>query len=90
MSTSPQPELLVRLKKRRVANNNYSKLLKTLGKKLSKLCDYYDAKIYFLAYRNGRYHSFVSTDEKGHPWSAPDKTALVSLSSSLSLPLASL
>jgi hypothetical protein len=78
MSSQQQSQLLAGLKARRVANNNYLKLSKTLCKKLSKLCRKYDADIYFLAYRNGRYRGFVSTNEEGQPWSPPSQDALVS------------
>ncbi|KAF1964212.1 hypothetical protein BU23DRAFT_562129 [Bimuria novae-zelandiae CBS 107.79] len=43
---------------RRVANNNYQKLSKTLCEKLAKLCLDYDTYVYFLAYRNGRFNGF--------------------------------
>jgi hypothetical protein len=77
MSLLSQPSLLARQKERRAANNNYSRLSKTLCKKFLKLCCDYDAEIYFVAFRNGRYHGFVTTDEKGQPWSPPDYDALV-------------
>lgn len=65
-------------KSRRAANNNYRKLSKTLYEKLAKLCLEYDTHVYFLAYRNGRFNGFVSTDETGQPWSPPGQEALVS------------
>jgi hypothetical protein len=88
MSLLPTSELFIRQKKRRIANNNYSKLFKTLVNKFTKLCHDYDAKIYFLACRNGRYHGFVSTDDKGQPWSPPSQDALVSFPSLLSVQFA--
>jgi hypothetical protein len=69
-------------KARRAANNNYSKLTQTLYGKLTKLCTEYNAHIYFVAYRNGRFNGFVS-EEKGQPWSPPDRDTLVSTSHSL-------
>jgi hypothetical protein len=90
MSSPQQSQLLVRLKARRAANNNYLKLSKTLCKKLSKLCRKYDADIYFLAYRNGRYRGFVSTNEQGQPWSPPSQDALVSHFLSPALPHSSI
>lgn len=53
------------------------KLSKTLCEKLAKLCLDYDTKVYFLAYRNGRFNGFVSTDKAGQPWTPPDQEALV-------------
>jgi hypothetical protein len=73
----PQRDTLVHQKERRAADNNYSRLSKTLCKKLLKLFRDYDADIYFLAYRNGRYRGFVTTDENGQPWSPPDQNSLV-------------
>ncbi|KAK7177428.1 hypothetical protein PSPO01_16527 [Paraphaeosphaeria sporulosa] len=74
-------------KARRAANNNYQKLSKTLYEKLTKLSLEYDTHIYFLAYRNGRFNGFVSTEETGQPWSPPDRDTLVSTSLSR-LPIA--
>jgi hypothetical protein len=79
----PQRDTIVRQKKRRAADNNYSRLSKTLCKKLLKLCRDYDADIYFLAFRNGRYRGFVTTDENGQPWSPPDQKSLVRIPSCL-------
>jgi len=68
---------LARAKARRAANNNYQKLSKTLCEKLAKLCREYDADIYFLAHRNGRFLGFASADDAGQPWSPPSAEALV-------------
>ena len=73
-----QLERLSQLNARRTANNNYGKLLETLDRKLSKLCLEYNTHIYFLAYRNGRFRGFVSTDETGESWSPPSQEALAS------------
>ncbi|KAF9730222.1 hypothetical protein PMIN01_12155 [Paraphaeosphaeria minitans] len=62
---------------RRAAKNNYLKLSKTLHEKLAKLCLDYDTQVYFLAYRNGRFSGFVSTDKAGQPWIPPDQETLV-------------
>jgi hypothetical protein len=78
MASQQQSKVLSHSKARRAANNNYLKLSKTLYEKLAKLCLEYDTKIYFLAYRNGRFNGFVSTDEVGQPWSPPSQEALVS------------
>jgi hypothetical protein len=72
---------------RRAANNNYRKLLKTLDEKLAKLSLEYDAQIYFIAYRNGRFNGFVSTDETGQSWSPPTQASLVRQSLALELVL---
>lgn len=63
---------------RRAANNNYSKLTKTLQTKLDKLASRYDAEVYCLVRRHGRIVEFVSRDDEGKPWSPPDQNALVS------------
>jgi hypothetical protein len=78
MSILPGSRLNIRRKERRAANNNYSRLCKTLRRKLEKLCSVYDADIYFMAYRNGRYNGFMTTDDRGQSWSPPDKESLVS------------
>jgi hypothetical protein len=78
MSVPPLSRLTIRRKERRAANNNYSKLCKTLRRKLEKLCSVYDAEIYFVAYRNGRYNGFMTTDDRGQSWSPPDNESLVS------------
>ncbi|KAF2191301.1 hypothetical protein K469DRAFT_368277 [Zopfia rhizophila CBS 207.26] len=50
-----------------------SGLSKSPYEKLTKLCLEYDTHIYLLAYRNGRFHGFVSTDETGQPRSPPGR-----------------
>jgi hypothetical protein len=82
MSSQQQSQLLARAKQRRAANNNYQKLSKTLYEKLTKLSQEYDADIYFLAHRNGRFNGFISADKTGQRWSPPGQDALVSPSTS--------
>lgn len=77
MSSQQRSGLLEWIKARRAANNNYLKQTNTLYEKLARLCIEYDANIYFLAYRNGRFNGFASTDETGQPWSPPGREALV-------------
>lgn len=77
MASEQRTQVISRAKARRAANNNYLKLCKTLHEKLAKLCFEYDTQIYLLAYRNGRFKGFVSTDEKGQPWSPPNEETLV-------------
>lgn len=77
MSSQQRSGLLEWTKARRAANNNYLKQTNTLYEKLTRLCIKYDANIYFLAYRNGRFNGFASTDEPGQPWSPPGREALV-------------
>lgn len=77
--SSQQPSRTSTSRSRRAANNNYQKLAKTLYEKLAKLCLEYDAEVYFLAYRNGRFIEFVSTYTAGQPWMSPDQKALVSI-----------
>ncbi|OAL57288.1 hypothetical protein IQ07DRAFT_627147 [Pyrenochaeta sp. DS3sAY3a] len=36
----------------------------------------YDTQIYLLAYRNGQFNGFVSTDKDGQPWSPPGRETL--------------
>ncbi|KAK7180567.1 hypothetical protein PSPO01_13446 [Paraphaeosphaeria sporulosa] len=74
MSSQQQPRISA--SSRRAANNNYQKLSKTLCEKLAKLCLDYDTQVYFLAYRNGRFTGFVSTDTAGQPWMPPDQETL--------------
>lgn len=62
-------------KARRAANNNFSKQMKTLDNKLTKLWRDYGTEIYFLAYRNGRFYLFSSKDESSWP---PEPKSLVS------------
>jgi hypothetical protein len=78
MTSHQQSKVLSRYKSRRAANNNYLKLIKTLHEKLAKLCVQYDTRIYFIAYRNGRFNGFASTDNEGQFWSPPGREALVS------------
>ncbi|KAF1971140.1 hypothetical protein BU23DRAFT_556165, partial [Bimuria novae-zelandiae CBS 107.79] len=75
MSCQQQSRILAS-RTRRAVNNNYQKLSKTLCEKLAKLCLDYDTHVYFLAYRNGRFNGFVSTDEAGQPWMPPGQEAL--------------
>ncbi|KAF2685710.1 hypothetical protein K458DRAFT_336376 [Lentithecium fluviatile CBS 122367] len=79
MSSQQHSYVLAHAKSRRAANNNYQKLSKTLYEKLAKLCLDYDTQVYFLAYRNGRFNGFVSTDATGQPWSPPDQDTLEKL-----------
>ncbi|KAF1964041.1 hypothetical protein BU23DRAFT_634622 [Bimuria novae-zelandiae CBS 107.79] len=74
---SQQQSRISASRSRRAANNNYLKLSKTLYEKLAKLCVDYDTEVYFLAYRNGRFNGFVSTDKAGQPWMPPDQEALI-------------
>ncbi|PSN58833.1 hypothetical protein BS50DRAFT_580422 [Corynespora cassiicola Philippines] len=76
MPSEQQPERLQRAKARRAANNSYQKLTKTLFRKLAKISQDYDTKVYYLAYRNGRFHVFASVDDEGRPWSPPSQRAL--------------
>ncbi|KAL5371427.1 hypothetical protein DPSP01_014272, partial [Paraphaeosphaeria sporulosa] len=73
---SSQQQQRISASSRRAANNNYQKLSKTLCEKLAKLCLDYDTQVYFLAYRNGRFTGFISTDKAGQPWMPPDQEAL--------------
>lgn len=72
-------QALPHARSRRAANNNYQKLTKTLYQKLTKLCLEYNAQVYFLAYRNGRFSGFMSADEAGQPWLPPSQEILVRL-----------
>jgi hypothetical protein len=76
MSSHQKSQTLARLKARRAANNNFYKQMKTLDKKFAKLQHDYDTDIYFLAYRNGRFHIFTSVDQPSWP---PGPDTLVSL-----------
>jgi hypothetical protein len=79
MSSLQDAHKMARAKARRAANNNYNKLLKTLHKKLAKLQQEYDTRLYLIAQRNGRTNEFASADATGQPWSPPDRKALVSI-----------
>ncbi|KAF2184250.1 hypothetical protein K469DRAFT_580117 [Zopfia rhizophila CBS 207.26] len=68
--------MLSQLRTKRVENENYRKRLETLGSKSSELCRDYKAEVYFVAYRNGRFYTFTSTDEPSWP---PGPDTLVSL-----------
>ncbi|PSN59047.1 hypothetical protein BS50DRAFT_626911 [Corynespora cassiicola Philippines] len=80
MSSHLLPQTIGHPKAKRAANNNYQKLSKTLYEKLAKLNKEYGAEIYFIAYRNGRFHGFVSTNGAGQRWSPPGQDILVSIS----------
>ncbi|KAH8726738.1 hypothetical protein GQ44DRAFT_725916 [Phaeosphaeriaceae sp. PMI808] len=67
MASQPQSQVQARAKERRVANNNYQRVSKALYEKLAKLCWEYDADIYFLAQRKGRFNGFVSAGKTGQP-----------------------
>jgi hypothetical protein len=77
MSSQGQAHRLAYAKARRAANNRYQKLSKTLSKKLAKMSQQYDTKVYYIAYRNGRFHGFASADETGRLWSPPSQSCLV-------------
>jgi hypothetical protein len=77
MSSQRQAQRLACAKARRAANNRYQKLSKTLSKKLAKMSQHYDTKVYYIAYRNGRFHGFASADETGRLWSPPSQSSLL-------------
>jgi hypothetical protein len=77
MSSQRQAQRLACAKARRAANNRYQKLSKTLSKKLAKMSQHCEAKVYYIAYRNGRFHGFASADETGRLWSPPSQSCLV-------------
>jgi hypothetical protein len=77
MSSQRQEQRLACAKARRAANNRYQKLSKTLSKKLAKMSQHCEAKVYYIAYRNGRFHGFASADEAGRLWSPPSQSSLV-------------
>ncbi|KAF2193603.1 hypothetical protein K469DRAFT_789526 [Zopfia rhizophila CBS 207.26] len=58
--SSEQMQTLARSK--RAANENFRKRVETLGSKFTELSQDYEADVYFLVYRNGRFHTYSSTD----------------------------
>ncbi|KAF2182672.1 hypothetical protein K469DRAFT_752116 [Zopfia rhizophila CBS 207.26] len=67
MSSKEQTRVLSHSKAKRTANNNFQKRMKTLGGKFSELWQEYDAEIYFLAHRNGRFYTYSSIDKPSWP-----------------------
>ncbi|KAF2180787.1 hypothetical protein K469DRAFT_753143 [Zopfia rhizophila CBS 207.26] len=65
--SSGQSRTLVQSK--RAANENFRKRVETLGGKFTELWQDYEADVYFLAYRNGRFHTYSSTDNALWPLS---------------------
>ncbi|KAF2192054.1 hypothetical protein K469DRAFT_696103 [Zopfia rhizophila CBS 207.26] len=60
--SSGQLQTLVQSRSKRATNENFRKRVETLGSKFTELWQDYGADVYFVAYRNGRFHTYSSTD----------------------------
>jgi hypothetical protein len=65
---SSQRQSIVEVAKaRRGKNENFRKRIQTLSNKCSELQQDYEAKVYFVVCRNGRFYTYTSTDEPSWP-----------------------